>query len=92
LLESLIRVNGLTLISAELEENGLDPISLQTAINDSPDLVMNLLAQKRCYDAFQDISGQQLDDILSILEIKTSDITSLTDLLDLKKLFPNSYL
>ena len=43
------------------------------------------------YAAFSIIVGQDLSDVCIPLNCKTSDLTSLTDLLNPKMLFPNSY-
>jgi hypothetical protein len=50
-----------------------------------------LEAEQRLYSAFTLIGGKTLVDILALLECKTKNITRLADLLDVKKLFPNSF-
>lgn len=47
--------------------------------------------QKRLYAAFCLIVGSDLDEILVPLNCQTTDLQSLADLLDPKKLFPTSY-
>ena len=47
--------------------------------------------QKRAYPALCSIQGADLLDVLLILDITTTNITSMCDLLDPKKIFPNSY-
>jgi len=47
--------------------------------------------EQNIYKAFQNITGENLQEILNILECKTPGLTSLVDLLDVKKLLPNSY-
>lgn len=47
--------------------------------------------EKKIYAAFKLITGNDLGDIKIILNIATSGLTSLADLIDLRKMFPNSY-
>ena len=47
--------------------------------------------QKIAYQALADVTGADLQDVLSVLEISTPNINTMADLLDLKKIFPNSY-
>lgn len=47
--------------------------------------------QKIAYQAMTEVEGQDLLDILSILDVSTPNINTMADLLDLKKIFPNSY-
>ncbi len=47
--------------------------------------------EKKIYNAFKIIQGNDLGDIKIILNISTQGFTTLADLLDLRKLFPNSY-
>ena len=47
--------------------------------------------QKRAYPALCTIVGADLADVLNILDITTTNITSMCDLLDPQKIFPNSY-
>lgn len=47
--------------------------------------------QKIAYQALTEVTGTDLEDVLSILEISTPNINTMADLLDLKKIFPNSY-
>lgn len=48
-------------------------------------------AQKRMYQAMTKITGDTLKQILSVLQVKTIGITTMADLLNPLKLFPNSY-
>jgi len=91
IVESLIAANMLTTIADELSIQGVDVFDLQKAINDDDDITISPVAQKRCYDAFTNVTGDQLTEILSVLQITTSGITALSDLLDLTKIFPNSF-
>lgn len=47
--------------------------------------------QRKVYTAFTTVVGQDLADILITLNCNTQELSSLADLLDPKKLFPNSY-
>lgn len=47
--------------------------------------------QKIAYQALADVTGADLQDVLSVLDISTPNIGTAADLLDLKKIFPNSY-
>lgn len=47
--------------------------------------------QKRAYPALRNITGADLEDIRTILEISTPNLSTAADLLDVRKIFPNSY-
>jgi|694.fasta_scaffold08897_9 hypothetical protein len=47
--------------------------------------------EQQIYGAFLIIMGQDLQDILVVLNCKTQNLETLADLLNIKKLFPNSY-
>jgi hypothetical protein len=47
--------------------------------------------QKTAYQAMTEVSGAELQDVLSVLEISTPNIETMADLLDLGKIMPNSY-
>jgi len=49
------------------------------------------LELKNLYTAFQEIKDDVLKDVLITLNVQTKNINSLADLLDPKKLFPNSF-
>jgi hypothetical protein len=48
--------------------------------------------QKKAYVALCEITGTDLTDVLTILRVRTANIVKMCDLLDPKKIFPNSYL
>lgn len=67
----------------------------------SEDIVFNLTStnltvadsiQKLMYQAMTKITGENLDQILSVLKITTVNISTMADLLNPAKLFPNSFL
>lgn len=74
----------LTLLVSGLSKSEIENISLG---NITPDK----LVEQKIYAAFLLVKGQDLVDILSILNCKTRGLTSLADLLSIKKLFPLSY-
>lgn len=47
--------------------------------------------QKIAYQALADVTGADLQEVLTVLDISTPNIGTMADLLDLKKIFPNSY-
>ena len=47
--------------------------------------------QKQAYPGLCEVTGADLADVLTILEVTTPNITSLCELLDPKKIFPTSY-
>ena len=91
LLTTLASTNMLTTISTEMQVQDLDAQQIQDAINDNPDSEMRATIQKRSYDVFTTVTGKKLSDILIVLGVKTENITALSDLLDITKMFPNSY-
>lgn len=91
LAEALVRTNTLSSVAEQLEEQGIDTFDLREAIESNPDTAMKPLAQKRLYRAFSNVTGTQLEEILLVLGFETPGITVLTDLLDLRKVFPESF-
>lgn len=91
IVEMLIRVDMLTSIATELEDQGIDVFDLQKALADDPSRVLKALTQKRCYDAFTVVIGDKLSRILSVLSCTVTGIATLADLLDLQKVFPTTY-
>ena len=47
--------------------------------------------QKRAYPALCTIKGAELQDVLDILEVQTPNISNMCDLLDPRRILPNSY-
>jgi hypothetical protein len=91
LLQTLYNVNALTqtlslaLLSAGLSSQEIDDIS--TGNTD----VISINQEQQIYGAFLIITGIDLEEILVPLNCKTKKLESLADLLDVKKIFPNSY-
>lgn len=47
--------------------------------------------EKRIYTVMRSINGPELEQVLDLLDVTTTNITVMADLLDPKKIFPNSY-
>lgn len=91
LLQTIKKYNAITqslsvaLLSAGLSPEEIDVISTDTISNVSKQ------QEQQLYGAFLVIVGTDLEDILVPLNCKTKQLESLADLLNIKKLFPNSY-
>lgn len=90
LLQQIIEVAGLTpRLAAEIDLLGLD---IDT-ITDPPATLSQLLTlNKVFYTIFTEITGQDLAQILDVLVVTTPDLTSLADLLNPVKMFPQSFM
>lgn len=91
LLRQLIIVGGL--VPGVL--GALNNVGVSTAdINQIPDPTyqMSDTLQKAAYQAMTQIKGDDLIQVLEILDVTTSGIATMADLLNPYKLFPNSYL
>jgi len=91
LMRKLSSANLLTTIATELEDAGIDIVAMQQALIDNPDKPMLLKTQKKCYNAFTNVNGHDLESILLVLGIKTAELTTLADTFDIIKMFPSSY-
>lgn len=58
---------------------------------DNPKLSVTDAVQKLMYQAMQNITGDDLDQVLQVLKVTTEGITTMADLLNPLKLFPLSY-
>jgi hypothetical protein len=91
LLQTIVANNSLTqslslaLLSSGLTENEITNI----IVSNSP--ITTREQEQKLYGSFLVIVGRDLEEILIPLNCKTSGIESLADLLNIKKLFPNSY-
>jgi hypothetical protein len=91
LLQTIVANNSLTqslslaLLSSGLTENEITNI----IVSNSP--ITTREQEQKLYGSFLVIVGRDLQEILIPLNCKTSGIESLADLLNIKKLFPNSY-
>ena len=91
LYESLVKVNLYGAVTDELKSENIDSLSLLQAISENPNRKLSSAVQRKIYNAFVRVTDEQLDKILYVLQFKTDGIETLADLLDLKKVFPNSY-
>jgi hypothetical protein len=66
------------------------PIEIVLNLN-SPTLSVTDSIQRLMYQAMNQISGNELNQILSVLGVKTIGISTMADLLNPVKLFPNSF-
>ena len=90
LLQTLSKNNGLTQpIGLNLLVSGLSQTEIE---NISQNLVTATVAQEqKIYSALTSIGGVDLIEILNIMQCKTKKIVRLSDLLNVKKMFPISY-
>lgn len=77
-------------LSLALLSTGLTPTEINDIASGNIESVTKTQEQK-IYSAFLIIVGQDLNDILFALNCKTLGLESLADLLNIKKIFPNSY-
>jgi len=82
----LSTINGIPIIIEKLRENNIDVETLVERKSDSPPILL-----KQVYEILENISGGELDSLKKILRITTENIQTAADLLDPRKLFPNSF-
>lgn len=72
---------------------GLSTRDIQTLLTGADTVSDNeyLRLQQLAYQGMTKVTGTDLDQVLSILEVTTPNINSMADLLDATKIFPNSY-
>ena len=75
----------LALLSAGLSNEDIDSISSGTSGN------VSAQTEQQIYGAFLIITGENLTNILAIMQCSLPNLTTLADLLNLKLLFPTSY-
>jgi hypothetical protein len=89
LLRTLAKNKAITAsLNVALTATGITPTTIQMIINGS---TADNNQQKLLYACYNLITGQDLKDILIPLNCQTKYLNTLADLLDLRKLFPNSY-
>ena len=86
LIGRLSTINGIPIIIEKLRENNIDVETLIERKSDSPPILL-----KQVYEILENISGGELDSLKKILRITTENIQTAADLLDPRKLFPNSF-
>jgi hypothetical protein len=89
LLQQISTVAGLT--SRLLQE--LDVLNISPSVVFDPPVLLAplLLLEKVLYQTYQEITGNDLKEILILLNVTTPGINSLADLLNPVKMFPNSF-
>jgi hypothetical protein len=89
LLKSLYKNKAMTKsVNLALLTSGLDATTINDILNGNQVTFEN---QKAIYNAFNLILGVDLKDTLIAINCQTPNLDTLADLLDIKKLFPNSY-
>jgi len=87
LLRKIDQAKGLPQILQVMLDNGLSTDDIQALQTDSePPLILC----KTLYNIMQTVTGTELTAILNLMSITTPNIDKLTDLLDIRKLFPTS--
>jgi hypothetical protein len=90
LLQQLVTLTNLTpALSAALIQAGLDQASIGNLTDPNINVDTNL--QRLAYIGMQNITGTDLEQILVIFGVTTSNITTMADLLNPVKIFPNSF-
>ena len=89
LLKTIYRYRAITTsLNLVLLSTGIPTSDLLNICSTTPATIEQ---QRLLYSAFNLIVGKDLDDILVVLNCQTQGLQTLADLLDIKKLFPNSY-
>jgi hypothetical protein len=90
LLRQLITLTNLTpALSTALTQAGLDEASIGNLTDPNVNADTNL--QRLAYIGMQNITGTDLEQILAIFGVTTSNLTTMADLLNPVKIFPNSF-
>jgi len=76
-------------ISAALTQAGLDEASIGNLTNPNINVDTNL--QRLAYIGMQNITGTDLEQVLAIFGVTTKNITTMADLLNPVKIFPDSF-
>jgi len=90
LIHALIRSHSITYLTDEFAAQGIELPSLISSILESK-VPLLLPIQKIIYDIATTITGDKLDDILALMIIVNPNIETLADLIDIRKVLPNSY-
>lgn len=91
LLQTLYNNNALTqTLTLALLSSGLSSQEIEDIATASTDII-SIIQEQQIYGAYLIITGIDLEEILVPLNCKTQKLESLADLLDVKKIFPNSY-
>lgn len=91
LLQTLRKNNAISQsLSLALVSSGIELNQINDIINGTATSISNK-EEQQIYGAFSIITGQDLLDVLLSLNCKTTGLSSLADLLNVKKIFPNSF-
>ena len=91
LLQTLQKNNAITQnLNLALLSSGLSSSEIET-ISNNPNITVSREQEQKLYGAFLAVNGVSLLDILNTLNCKTKNLSSLADLLSVKKIFPTSY-
>lgn len=91
LTKQLASVGSLTPALAFAFNDASVPLEVVVNIN-SPTLSVTDAVQKKMYTAMTKITGADLIEVLALLKVTTAGLTSMADLLNPYKIFPNSFL
>jgi len=90
LLQTLFRFNAITEeLNLALLSNGLELTDIIGITNETT--IPTPLQESQIYSSFLLVQGANLEQVLIPLNCKTKNLDSLADLLNVKKMFPNSY-
>jgi hypothetical protein len=90
LLRQLVTLTNLTpALSTALTQAGVDEASIGNLTN--PNINVDTNVQRLAYIGMQNITGTDLAQILAIFGVTTPNITTMADLLNPVKIFPNSF-
>ena len=90
LFRQLVTLTNLTpSIQTTLIQAGLDEASIGNLTN--PNVNVDTNVQRLAYIGMQNITGTDLEQVLAIFGVTTSNITTMADLLNPVKIFPNSF-
>jgi len=86
LIARMSQTNALSVLLEKLSENNIDVRTVVERGGDAPPILL-----KAVYNALTNIGGSELDTVKKVLQIRTENIETVADLLDPRKIFPNSY-
>jgi len=86
LIGRLSTINAIPIILEILRENGVDVRTLVDRQGDAPPVLL-----KATYETLKKIDGDELENLKKVLQIRTEGIETVADLLDPRKIFPNSF-
>lgn len=87
LINRLSQTNALGIIADKLEEKNIGVSEILASQGPTSPVLL-----KELYNALTELDGRELESIKKVLQIKTKGLETVADLLDPKKIFPNSYL